>query len=392
MFITLDANLPRVLKEREEYAAFMSKPLEERAESRKELAANNPGLGADTGHFSRISLAEGKFIDLAIHKDTFLDDAALRSDVDASTPIAWKSRYAPTMGVTTGSVYGHAPQHLYQTQDNAAFLTPFVVDVEETKVPTMALTQDPEKLGQRQAQLERQAEALRLKMEQFLVNVMTGQPLGTDLAKSVYNYITTISNPYAGKTVYVVDPGVETGTYETSNIISNTAEGGLTPAVFDSIITQEMLSGRQVRTIHVPKRGLPWKQLIKFATVVANASVFSAGNPSNAALQSVPASDWEKIWKTDLAKALDGGLIIEVFGRTFKIKANNALPKGCAILTTDEPAAEVFNVTDRSFSYDVNDPREPFFVSHGEKRMLAMAQPDPWVRNWFALAFDTPAL
>jgi hypothetical protein len=386
MFITLDANMEQAKADRDMFAAFKGKLISgESAETRKEIAAGD-------GDFTRVSLSEGKFIDLAIHKDTFLDDAALRSDITSTTPVAWKTRYAPVMGLTTGSVYGGAPAHLYQTQDNSEFLTPFVVDLEETKVPKMALTQDPEKLGQRVAALERQAEAGRLKMETFLVNFMTEQPLGTDLATSVYNYATQTTNPYSNKTVYVVDPGVRSGTYETTNIVDASAQQGLTPEFFDALISQEMLSGRTVRTLHIPKAGLPWRKLIKYATIVANASDFSAGQASNSNLSAVPAEEWLKYWRMDMGQALEGGLIISIFGRTFKIKANNALPYGCTIATTDQPAAEIFNITDRSFSYDVQDPREPFFEGHGEKRMMAVAVPDPWRRNWFLIKHDTPSL
>lgn len=384
-FITLDVNQARVDSDRELYSKFKTKSLDDSAASRKEIAAGD-------GDFTRVSLSEGKFIDLAIHKNSFLDDAAERTDILSTTPVAWKTRYAGVMGVMTGSVYGAAPRMLYQTQDNAEFLTPFVVDLEETMVPKMALTQDPEKLGQRIAQLERQAEAGRLKMETFLVNFLTEQPLGLDLATSVYNYATQTTNPYYNKTTYVIDPGVQSGTYETSNLVDASAEQGLTPEFFDALITQEMLSGRTVRTLHVPKKGLPWRKLIKYATIVANANDFTVGQASNKNLAAVPADEWLKYWRMDMGKALESGLIISIFGRTFKIMANNVLPKGCTIATTDQPAAEIFNITDRSFSYDATDPRDPFFESHGEKRMMAVAVPDPWRRNWFMVLHDTPSL
>lgn len=238
-FITLDANMAKAEQDRASYAKIAGRSYEERAAAReKELAASE-----GDGDITRVSLSEGRFIDLAIHKDTFLDDAALRSDVESATPLAWKSRYEPVVGVTTGSVYGGGVSTLYATQDSSAFITPFVVDVQAVKVPTMALTQDPAKLGQREAALRRQAEALKLKMETFLINIMMGQPLGTDLATSISTYWGNQSS-YTDKTVYVVDPGVQSGTYETSNLIDCSAEGGLTPAVFDAIMTQEMLTGR----------------------------------------------------------------------------------------------------------------------------------------------------
>lgn len=384
-FITLPANQARAEADRAALAAIEQRSLVERAAKRAELFKETAAAEGD-GDITRVSLSEGRFIDLAIHKDTFLDDAAIRSDVDASTPLAWKSRYEPVVGVTTGSVYGGGVSTLYATQDNHAFLTPMVVDVQAVKVPTMALTQDPAKLGQREAALRRQAEAVRLKMETFLVNVMTGQPIGTDLATSITAYWAA-ANSYTSRStsVYVTDPGVQAGTYETSNLIDCSAEGGLTPAVFDALMTQEILSKRTARTIHIPVAGLPWRKLLRYATIVANSYTPAAGTTTNSHLDAIPAAEWQKMWNMDLGQALAGGLTIQIFGRQYKLKANNALPQGYCIVTTDEPAAEVFNIADRSVSTDLYDPKDPYFVGHYEKRMIAIAQPDPWVRNFFVL-------
>lgn len=381
MFITLPANQARVEAERAELASLMSKDVTERANKRGDFLKEVASGDAD---ITRVSLSEGRFIDLAIHKDTFLDDAAVRSDVTASTPLAWKSRYEPPVGVTTGSVYGAGISTLYATQDNHAFLNPFVVDVQGVKVPTMALTQDPQKLGLRDAALLRQAEALKLKQETFLANIIMGQPLGTDLATTVTNYWTA-SASYAGKTVYVADPGVQGGTYETSNLIDASAEAGLTPATFEALMIQEFKTKRKVQTIHVPVAGFPFRKLLRVATVVANSALLTAGTAPNAKLEAVPASQWEKMWNMDIGEALEGGLIIELFGRRYKIKANNALPQGYCIVTTDQPAAEIFNITDRSVSVDLDDPKEPYFTEHYEKRMMAIAAPDPWARNIWVL-------
>lgn len=381
-FITLPANAARVAADQAALAALQAKPLAERAASReKEFASGD-------GDFTRVNLSEGRFIDLAIHKDTFLDDAAIRTDITSEVPVAWKSRYTPTVGVTTGSVYGGGVSTLYATQDNDAFITPFVVEAQSVKVPTMALTQDPIKLGLRDAADLRIAEALRLKMETFLVNIMFGQPLGTDLATSVTNYAAVVA-PYLGKTVYVADPGVQSGTYETTNIIDASAEHGLTSVVFELLMVQEMQTGRQIQTLHIPTQGFAFRKLMRAATIVATSSSWSAGAVNNQGLEAIPASEWEKRYKTDFTQALAGGLIIELFGRRYKIKANNALPEGYCIYTTDQPAAEIFNITDRSVSTDLSDAKSPYFVERYEKRMLAIAVPHPWFRNYGVVKIGT---
>jgi len=375
----------QVAKWNAELAAIEGRSLAEKAAARKELASSpSVGPGANSNDFDTLKVAEGRFIDLAIHKNSFLDDCAITQGLDVETPPIWKTRYAPTVGVMTGSVYGKGPSTLYITQDNYATLTPFVVDAEDIKVPKMALTQDPERLGQRQAGLARQAEALKLSMETYLVNFITQQPLGTDLATSVANQLAN-SNPYGGKTVYIADSGVQSGTYETSNNINVSSEGGLTMAVMEAIINQAYLSGRSPRTVHIPVAGLPWRTLIRVATPVV--STMPGSGTLNPDLKAVPPSVWEEMWKANF----DTGVALNVLGHTVKFKSNNVLAQGNAIVTTNLPAAEIFNIKGASVSLDyTDDPKNTFFDSHYEKREMAIAMPEPWVRNvWFVNFGDT---
>jgi hypothetical protein len=374
MFITLDANQARAEQDRSELGSLLGKQPVERADNRKEIASGD-------GDFTRVSLSEGKFIDLAIHRDTFLDDCAIRTDVTAEEPLAWKSKYDPTIGVTTGSTLGGGLSTSYAVQDQHAFLNPFVVDAISPKVPNMLLTQNVQQLGIRDRALLRQAEALRIKEETFLANIMMDAPLGTDLATTVTNYWNN-KNAYDGKTIYVTDPGVQNGTVETSNVLDLSAEAGLTPAVFEQLMIQEQKTGLTIRTIHIPKAGFAFRKLLRACTIVTTTAL-TAGHSGNANLEGLPAEEFLKMWRTNMNDALDQGLIIEIFGRRYKIKANNALPEGYCIVTTNEPAAEIFNITDRSVSVDINDPKEPYWSEHYEKRMIAIGAPHPWRRNFF---------
>lgn len=372
--ICLDEMRPQVAKWNAELAAIEARSLQEKADSRKELA--------DSGDFSTIPVVEGRFIDLAIHKESFLDDSAITTGLDVDTPAVWKTRYAPTVGVVTGSVYGSGTSTMYVTQDGYATLTPFVVDVEEVLVPKLAYTQDPEKLGQRQAALLRQAEAMKLSMETYLVNFLCQQPLGTDLAASVSAQLTN-ANPYGGKTVYVVDPGVQSGTYETSNNIDVHQEGGITVAVIEAIINQSLLSRRMPRTVHIPVAGMPWRTLMRTATLIGGTPPVQGSNPNtaNPDLKSIPPSKWEEIWNANYYN----GFALNFFGHTIKFKANNALPAGAAIVTTDQPGAQIFNIKSGTLSGDrPHDPKDFWNDSHFEQRQMAIAVPEPWFRNtWF---------
>lgn len=372
---TLPANQARVEAQRAEYDKIKSISLKDKAAARaKEFASSD----AD---FTRIKEAEGRFIDLAIHKDTFLDDFAITTQMDVSEIPVWKSRYAPMVGVTTGTLYSAPLQNLYATRDNYATLTPFVVDADDIRVPAMALTQDIDKLGIRQAGLERQAEAMTIKMEQFTLNIALAQPLGQDLATSVVNYFAA-GNSYTGKTVYVADPGVQMGTYETTNLIDVHNEGGITPTVIEALSVQDALTGRKTRTIHFAKAGLPWRKLMRYATVVADQG---AGSTTNPGLRAIPTSAWNEVWNSNFNE----GIVVNWFGSTVKFKQNNALPQGYAIVTTDQPGAEVFMIQGMNSGSDEyqSDPKDKFFSTHWMKQELAIATPDPWIRNFYVVNY-----
>jgi len=378
MILTLPANQARVEKANAEYAKIVGRSFAERATLR------NQEFASGDADFTRIKTAEGRFIDLAIHKDTFADDFALMTDLDVTDIPIWKSRYEPVVGITTGSVYGGPTSTLYATKDNYATLQPFVIDVEDVRVPKLALTMDPDKLGQRSAALERQAEALKLKLETFVINIAMGQPLGQDLATTVSTYFSN-GNSYTGKTVYVADPGVQSGTYETTNLIDVHTEGGLTPTVAEAIASQDQLTGRMSRTIHFAKAGLPARKLYRYATVVAD----QGSGETNPGLRAIPTSAWEDVWNSNFSK----GVILNWFGSTMKFKSNNALPQGYGVVTTDQPAAEVFNILSMATSGEFQaDPRDQFFSTHWVKRQMAICTPDPWLRNFYVVSYGNTSL
>ena len=379
--ITLPANQARKEAELQELASMESRSIGDRLKARADYLHE---CASGDGDITRIPLADGRFIELAIRKQSFLDDIALRTDTTAETPLAWKSEYDPVVGVTTGSTYGMGTTTLYATQQNHAFLNPFFYDSTSQAIPTMAFNQDVNKLRLRDKANARLIEALRLREETFLVNVLTEQPMGTDIPTCITNYWSAGAS-YSNKTVYVADPGVQSGTYETTNLIDASVEAGFTPAVFEYLLIQQMMTGRTVRTIHCPTQGFPLRKLLRAATVVANASNFTSGNAPNTSLESVPVAQWEKLYNMDISSAMQQGVTLDFFGNRFKVKSNNVLPQGYCIVTTDQPAAEWFNVTDRSVSVDLADEKNPFFTQRFEKRMAAIGAPHPWVRNFWIL-------
>jgi hypothetical protein len=376
VIICLPANQAKAEAASKEWDAINARTLAERAASRKKEIADS-----GDSDFTRIKAAEGRFIQLAIHQDYFLDDAAIQTDLFVNDAPYWKSRYENPVGVVTASVYGNAPRMLYTVADNYAALTPFTYEAEEVVVPRLSLTQDIDALGLREAGLRRQAEFMQLAHQKFVLNIAMNQPLGTDIATTITNY--TGTSPYTGRTVYVADTGVRSCTYETTNILDMSAEGGLTPAVLEALQTQAFLQGgRTIRTLHVPVEGLCWRKFLRSATVVANSAVFGAGVLPNAGLKAIPEAKWADVFDSNLLAGKSFN--INYFGQTWKIKANNLLPQGYCLATTDQPMVEVFNIMSKSVSTDLDDPRDSYFTGHYEKREIAIAQPDPWLRNFIA--------
>ena len=377
MFIpTLDCNQTKVAQFAAELAKIKNRDYAASALARKEIAS---GLG----DFNQLSVAEAHFIDLAVHQDAFLDDAAVQQDVGPGVPIYWTSEYAPTVGASMASVYGSAPATIYQTTNNYATLTSFPFEAEEVKVPKFSLTQDIAKLHLREKGLERQAEALKLLYMRFIINTMLGQPLGLDIPTSVTNYWG--GTPYSGKNVYVLDPGVQSTSVETTNVIDASAELGITMSFLEQVQAQAMLMGRKVRTIHIPVAGQPWRKLLRSATIVANQSVFGAGVLPNAGLKALPEENWKQLFDMNLNAGKS--FTLPLFGELWKFKANNVLPQGYCIITTDQPAVALYNILEQSVSTDIVDPRDSYFEGHYEKRQIALVQPDPWLRNFMVAKF-----
>lgn len=377
MYYTLDETFARRDAANKEFAEIMARPKSERAAARaKELASG-------TGDLTKLKQAESHFLELAIHQDLFLDDVAVQEDVGPGEPIFWKSRYPNPVGVMTGSVYGNAPATLYATTDYYATLTPFEFEAEEVKVPKLALTQDLNRLGVREAGLMRQQEAVKLAYQKFALNFMMSQPLGLDIPTTITNYFS--STPYTGRNVYVIDPGVQATTVETTNILDQSAEAGIDLAVLEAIQAQAMIMGKTVRTIHIPVAGQPWRKLLRHATVVANASVFGAGVLPNAGLKAVPESKWASILDTNLNQGKE--IRFNALGQEWHLKANNVFPQGYGVVTTTEPAVVQYNILDKSVETDVVDQRDSYFVGHYVKKVIAFAQPDPWVRNFMLVKF-----
>lgn len=387
-FITLDANRAKVAAYHAARAARDAMSLEDRAAKRKEIAASD-------GDFTRLMQMDRQAIDLAIHLDSFLDDASIMSDATSGEAIYWRSTYDPVVGVYMGSVYGGPASTLYQRQDFFQVLQPFTVDTEAVQVPNIGLTLDPSKLRLRDSALKRQAEALKLKGEQFLMATILGANLGTDIATALVAYVTAAA-AYTGKTVYIVDPLVQTGTFETSNILSLPSEGGLTPFLAESLTALLELMGREARTVHIPVAGQPWRKLLRNATLSAITNQYNVpgtalqANPisPNAGLRAIAPAQLEQVMNT----RLQHGVNLNWFGMNLKFKSNNVLPQGYGFVTTDQPCAEIFNITDASVSVDyIADQQNPYFSNHYEKRSWVIGAPDPWRRNFVAIQFGATA-
>lgn len=365
-------------------------PTEKVSLFRKALAHGERETASGMSDINSIRAVAGKFIDITVRKDNIAYDFCIRASKDAEDTLYWNSSYNQPVGVTVSSIDGTGPGTLYAKASNRVFIPPdFSYDAAKVMVPRFGLNIDEQAIGLYESALAEQADALKLYEQNALFSVLcsipgTLQPMGQDIVTSLQNYA-ALSNVYLGKTVYVLNPGVQPGTRESTNVISVTTQGGFTNEVFLAMKRYEVLSGRKIVTVYAPKIGFPWEQLIYQANsvTVVNPSITSGG-ASNPALVSVPAAIAEKRFNMDPQALLEGeGMVVQgPLGMSVRFKCNNFLPQGLCVFSTDQPAAVWYDVTNRSQSVEIESPLMPYMKERHEKRTAAIAAPHPWSPNW----------
>lgn len=371
LFQVQEGNRERFETARQKLAEVMLRPRRERVEARKRAIEEQAGrAGVVT-----INQADATFIDLNVHAfDTMGQAFAEFAPLQFGQAAVYKTRQEYAIGVNMGHLAGGPPSTLFHTNQNGVQVQPFQYFSEEFLVPNLVNASfNLDVFKEREIALARVARDMRLARQQYIINTMLNQPLSQAIATSITAYA-ALAAPWANRTVYVLDPGVQTGAYATTNVINDSAEGGLTKNFFRDIanyfhtappVDDQALSAR---SLFIPIAGTPWTAYWNQASIVA----YSGGgnqDPSKA----IPPSKWEEAVGMSFEK---NGAYMNWFGMNIFVQPTNILPAGYTLCASNQPAVLGWD----QYSAAVSD-EEPRFGDRTmnrryEARSIALAQPD----------------
>jgi hypothetical protein len=213
-----------------------------------------------------------------------------------------------------------------------------------------------------------------LARQRFILNLMLNQPLTSDIVTSLTNYVA--STPFTGRNPYVLDPGVRPGAVPSTNVIDTHLEGGLTRTVFKKSRTWANQMERDLVRMFVPIEGAPWEAYWDQASIVA----YSAGNGNMDTTKAIPESKWEEVVNVSFRKR---GAYMKWFDdQAIYVQPSNILPAGYTIYSTELPAVLGWDQLSESVTNEEEIKSNRAFNRRYEARSMALAQPDPMLRNF----------
>ncbi len=374
LFFAQEGNRERILTAREKLGDVMTRPRKERVAARKKLFEEQAGrAGVVT-----INQADATFIDLNVHAfDTMGQAFAEFANLQFGQAAVYKTRQEYAIDVNVGHLSGGPPNVLFHTSQDGVQVQPFAYFSEEFLVPNLVNSQfNLEVFKEREIALARVARDMRLARQQYILNTMLNQPLTQDIADSVTNYF-AVSAPWANRTVYVLDPGVQSGAYVTTNSIDDHTEGGLTKNVFKSIRTycnQAPPVDEQAlapRSLFIPIAGAPWEAYWNQASIVGYSAVGSSNLDTTKA---IPQNKWDEAVGMSFEK---NGAYMNWFGTQVFVQPTNVLPSGYCLLATNSPAVLGWDQYSASISDEDRQFGDPAMNRRKEVRSMALAQPAP---------------
>lgn len=376
LYFAQDGNRERIEAARTKLGEVLTRPRQERLAARKKVYEEQAGrAGVIT-----INQADATFIDLNIHAfdqmgQAFAEFATLQFGQAAE----YKTRQEYALGVNMGHLAGGPPATLFHTSQAGVQVQPFAYFSEEFLVPNLVNAQfNLEKFKERDIALARVARDMRLARQQYIINTMLNQPLSQSVATSVTTYF-GLSAPWNNRTVYVLDPGVQSGSVVTTNNIDDHTEGGLTKNVFKSIRTYcnqaPMTEDGAVspRSLFIPIAGAPWEAYWNQASIVG----YSTGNQDPG--KAIPANKWDEAVGMSFEQ---NGAYMNWFGTTVFVQPTNILPAGYCLLATNKPAVLGWDQYSASVSREQELFRDATMNRRYEARSMALAQPDPLAANF----------
>ncbi|MDG7000388.1 MAG: hypothetical protein JRN15_14930 [Nitrososphaerota archaeon] len=382
LFFAQEGNRERIVAARQHLSDVMLRPRSERVAARKKCYEEQAGMAGVV----TINQADATFIDLNVHAfdqmgQAFAEFAALQFGQAA----VYKTRQEYAIGVNMGHLAGGPPSVLFHTSQAGVQVQPFTYFSEEFLVPNLVNAQfNLEAFKERDVALARVARDMRLIRQQYIINTMLNQPLSQSIATSLANYY-ALTAPWANRSVYVLDPGVDSGSVVTTNSINDTAEGGLTKNVFKSIrsycnrapqIDDEAISPR---SLFIPITGAPWEAYWDQASIVGYSAT---GNSNLDTSKAIPANKWDEAVGMSFER---NGAYMNWFGTQVFVQPTNVLPSGYCLLATNKPAVLGWDQYSASVSDEEGRFGDRAMNRRYEARTMALAQPDPLAANFVVL-------
>lgn len=340
--------------------------------------------GAGAG-FASLNQIEGDYEVLNIFRDSIaLDFAEVRPLPVGTLPI-YRTKQLYPVNVFMASLTGGASTHYFITKQSGAQVYPFTFGTEKVMMPNLNNLYDMEKLDLRKdakMQLDRYME---INYNNIAINTVLGAAALADPAVSIVNYCNA-GGSFAGKTVYALDPGVQTASVPTVNFYDLTTEGGLTKKVFQTLNTHSIQIGRNFNRMYIPQAAASgkspvWESLQNLATPVALVTgTVGSADPAKA----VPAEMWAEFQKDDFR----GEVIIDWFGQRIAVRKQNWLPAGYCLVFGDRPACVLWdrlNLTGVPTEGMLTTPVDGFYDEVSKFKNIAALRTDYMLRNFAAL-------
>lgn len=384
MYFAQDGNRERIEKSREQLASVMLRPRHERLAARKKAYVEEEQAGR--AGVVTINQADATFIDLNIHAYDQMGQAfAEFATLQFGQAAVYKTREEYALGVNMGHLAGGPPSTLFHTSQAGVQVQPFAYFSEEFLVPNLVNAQfNLEVFKERDIALARAARDMRLERQKYILNTMLNQPLSRDVATSVTTYF-ALAAPWNNRTVYVLDPSVQSDSVVTTNNIDDSTEGGLTKNVFKSIrtycnkapVTDD--GALAPRSLFVPIAGAPWEAYYNQASIVGYSAT---GNSNLDTSKAIPANKWDEAVGMSFET---NGAYMNWFGMNLFVQPTNILPSGYCLLATNKPAVLGWDQYSASVSREQELFRDAAMNRRYEARSMALAQPDPMAANFVVL-------
>lgn len=344
--------------------------------NRAQALSSAAGIASLTG-------IEGDWQTLNVYRDSpVLDFVEMRDMPLGSVPL-YRTRSFYPVGVFQGSVNAMGITHRYATNDAGTQVFPFTVQTEEVEVPNLSYIYDMARLQQRQAALDRLAHDLQIALVNVNLNTMfgvTSNVVTYDPAQAIQDYYSG-GGSFSGKAVFVLDPGVQTTSFPSTNVKNLSTEGGLTKHVFQALNDYRLMAKRTIRKIYVPSAnsGYPvWRSMQDEASIVALTNGQGNQNPANA----IPDNFWKEFQTKDFA----GVVTVNWFGLNVDVEVQNWLPAGYCLVLTDQPSTLMWDRLSLATGQDHNGtlevPINGFDSRRSEARQIATARPDFCLLNF----------